>query len=217
MTVVPLAPAPVAALRVGARGELVSPRLRLTIGHAALVPAVRDYYLRNRGHFKRWDPPSNDASYTLEAQGARVQSGLDAFIAGTAYRYWLLSRDDDESGEPSRASPLTVIGSVNVSQVVRGAFHSACLGYALDEAHVGRGLMTEALHAVITEMFSERVNLHRLQAAYRPENERSAAVLRRLGFEIEGFAPDYLFIDGAWRHHRITSLINPEFRKPEGW
>ena len=202
------------ALPPAPRQQLRTPRLLLTAGGPAIAPAVRDFYLRNRGHFRRWDPPSNEASYTLEAQAARVQVGLEAFLAGSAYRWWIVPLDDTTA--PDMTSP-PVIGSVHVSQVVRGAFHSGSLGYALDEAHVGRGLMTEALHAAIAEVFSERVNLHRLQAAYRPENERSAAVLRRLGFEVEGFAPDYLYIDGAWRHHRVTALINPAFRKPEGW
>jgi len=114
-------------------------------------------------------------------------------------------------------SEVEVIGSIHFNQVQRGAFHSAMLGYSLDEAYVGQGLMTEALAAGIAEMFSPRVNLHRLQAAYRPENARSAAVLERLGFQFEGMARDYLYIDGAWRDHRITSLHNPAFIRPEGW
>jgi ribosomal-protein-alanine N-acetyltransferase len=61
------------------------------------------------------------------------------------------------------------------------------------------------------------VNLHRIQAAYRPENGRSAAVLERLGFRHEGLARDYLFIAGAWRDHCITALTNPRFAKPDGW
>ena len=42
-------------------------------------------------------------------------------------------------------------------------------------------------------------------------------MLERLGFRIEGLAPDYLYIDGAWRDHRITSLRNPRFVRPDGW
>ena len=86
----------------------------------------------------------------------------------------------------------------------------ASLGYALDAAHQGAGLMHEALQAVIGEAFGP-LNLHRLQAAYRPENTRSAAVLQRLGFRELGLARDYLFIDGAWRdHERWAKLADDE-------
>jgi ribosomal-protein-alanine N-acetyltransferase len=77
--------------------------------------------------------------------------------------------------------------------------------------------MHEALGAVIAEVFSPRFNLHRLQAAYQPNNVRSGAVLERLGFEHEGLARDYLFINGAWRDHCITALRNPAFFRPSGW
>ena len=77
--------------------------------------------------------------------------------------------------------------------------------------------MSEAIAAGIEEMFSPRVNLHRVQAAYRPENARSARVLERLGFQVEGLAPHYLFIDGAWRDHVVTSLRNPAFAQPDAW
>jgi ribosomal-protein-alanine N-acetyltransferase len=46
-------------------------------------------------------------------------------------------------------------------------------------------------------------------ANYRPENERSGRLLQRLGFAREGYARDYLFIDGAWRDHVLTSLTTP--------
>jgi ribosomal-protein-alanine N-acetyltransferase len=66
-------------------------------------------------------------------------------------------------------------------------------------------------------MFSPRVNLHRIQAAYRPENWRSAEVLKRLGFQDEGLATDYLFIDDQWRVHRVSALLNKGFVPPTVW
>jgi [ribosomal protein S5]-alanine N-acetyltransferase len=83
------------------------------------------------------------------------------------------------------------------------------LGYSIDAAHEGRGLMREALDAVLTDAFGPRVGLHRVQANVRPENTRSLALLERLGFEREGLAREYLFIDGAWRDHVMTALRAP--------
>ncbi len=199
-----------------ARPEITTARLRLVAGDAGIAPAVCEFQRRNRHHFAPWDPPTADSFYTLEAQAARVATGLAAFTNDTAYRYWLIDASR-AGGARLPSSDVEVIGSLHFSQVSRGAFQSAMLGYALDEAHVGQGLMTEAIAAGLEEMFSPRVNLHRVQAAYRPENVRSGRVLERLGFRREGLAPDYLYIAGAWRDHVVMSLRNPSFIAPDGW
>ena len=199
-----------------ARYEITTARLRLVAGDPDLAPAVCEFQRRNRQHFARWDPPTADSFYSLEAQSARVTLGVTAFQNDAAYRYWLIDATRC-GGARLPSTDVEVIGSLHFSQVSRGAFQSAMLGYALDEAHVGQGLMSEAIVAGLAEMFSPRVNLHRVQAAYRPDNVRSARVLERLGFAREGLAPDYLFIDGAWRDHVITSLRNPAFVAPDGW
>ena len=67
--------------------------------------------------------------------------------------------------------------------------------------------MHEALTLGIDFMFQEMA-LHRIMANYMPRNERSARVLQRLGFAIEGQAKDYLMINGRWEDHTLTSLIN---------
>ena len=199
-----------------ARYEITTARLRLVAGDPSLAPAVCEFQRRNRAHFARWDPPTADSFYTLESQSARVALGITAFQNDTAYRWWLIDATRC-GGARLPSSDVEVIGSLHFSQVSRGAFQSAMLGYALDEAYVGQGLMNEAIAAGLEEVFSPRVNLHRVQAAYRPENLRSARVLERLGFHKEGLAPDYLYIDGAWRNHIVTSLRNPAFVPPDGW
>jgi len=199
-----------------ARPEITTARLRLVAGDAGLAPAVCEFQRRNRQHFARWDPPTADTFYTTEAQATRVATGLTAFQNDTAYRYWLIDATR-AGGARLPSSDVEVIGSLHFSQVSRGAFQSAMLGYALDEVHVGQGLMTEAITAGLEEMFSPRVNLHRVQAAYRPENDRSGRVLERLGFRLEGLAPEYLYIDGAWRDHLVVSLRNAAFIAPDGW
>jgi len=70
--------------------------------------------------------------------------------------------------------------------------------------------MAEALRALIAYAFGE-LGFHRIMANYIPTNERSGLLLRRLGFVVEGYARDYLEIDGAWRDHVLTSLTNPNY------
>lgn len=82
------------------------------------------------------------------------------------------------------------------------------MGYSLAEQAQGKGIMTEACRAGIDYIF-QQVGLHRIMANYMPGNARSAAVLERLGFTIEGTAKSYLYLAGAWQDHVLTSLTNP--------
>lgn len=187
--------------------RLDTPRLRLQAPSAGLAPALLSFHQRNAAHLAPWDPPAPPGFLTLSTQALRIEQARLAFDRGEALRWWLQPADD----------PLRIIGVVGLSQIARGAFHSAVLGYAIDAAHQGRGLMTEALQAVLAEAFAERVHLHRVQSAVRPENQRSVAVLQRLGFEAIGLARDYLFIDGAWRDHGLWQRLNPVFSVPLDW
>jgi len=96
--------------------------------------------------------------------------------------------------------------------IVFGAFEACYLGYGLDVDAVGKGYMTETLAAALTFVF-DTLRLHRVMANYMPSNERSAAVLRRLGFRVEGYAKDYLEIDGTWRDHILTALNADEWAR----
>ena len=73
------------------------------------------------------------------------------------------------------------------------------------------GALAQVVQAVIEHAFSPSVHLHRIQANVRPENSRSVALLHRLGFEDEGLAREYLFINGAWCDHRMFALRNAAF------
>lgn len=100
-----------------------------------------------------------------------------------------------------------VMGTCVFSNIVRGVFHACFLGYAIDHRFEGKGYMAEAVQAGIQYMF-EVEGLHRIMANYIPSNTRSELLLLRMGFEKEGFARDYLMINGQWEDHVLTSLIN---------
>ena len=90
-----------------------------------------------------------------------------------------------------------------------GAFRACLLGYHVDCGSEGKGYMTEAVSAAIRYAF-DGLKLHRIMANYVPHNERSARLLERLGFVVEGRAKDYLFIHDRWQDHVLTSLTNHE-------
>jgi ribosomal-protein-alanine N-acetyltransferase len=99
-----------------------------------------------------------------------------------------------------------VVGVVNLNEIVVGVFLSAYLGYWGMASGVGRGLMTEAVAAAVAFGF-DQLGLHRLEANIQPGNARSIALVRRIGFQHEGFSPRYLRIDGAWRDHERWAIL----------
>jgi ribosomal-protein-alanine N-acetyltransferase len=191
------------------RTRIDTPRLRLRASAPELADAALDYEQRNREHFARWSPPPAQGLFTLAFHQKAMADDVESFVAGREWRWWL------QLNQPSEATRL--IGIVRFSQVSRGPFCSAVLGYSIDTEHEGAGLMREALAAAIAEVFSPAVNLHRIQANVRPENARSLQLLDALGFVREGLAREYLFIDGAWRDHVMTARTNADYVKPDGW
>ena len=99
-----------------------------------------------------------------------------------------------------------LVGQVSVSAIVRGAFDGATVGYWVDGAVAGRGIMPVALALVLDHCFGA-VGLHRIEANVRPENIASSRVLDKLAFRREGLHRGYLHIDGAWRDHASFALI----------
>jgi [ribosomal protein S5]-alanine N-acetyltransferase len=107
--------------------------------------------------------------------------------------------------------PETMIATVNFTQIFRKGAQFAYLGYGVDQSKQGQGYMFEAISAALQYVFKD-MNLHRIMANYMPSNERSGNLLKRLGFTVEGYARDYLLINGSWRDHILTSLTNTKWQ-----
>jgi ribosomal-protein-alanine N-acetyltransferase len=96
-------------------------------------------------------------------------------------------------------------GVFTVSQIFRGAFQSAYLGYYAHQRYAGQGHMREALELVLDHAFGP-LALHRIEANIQPGNQPSIALARGAGFRLEGFSPRYLLIGGQWRDHERYAL-----------
>jgi ribosomal-protein-alanine N-acetyltransferase len=101
-----------------------------------------------------------------------------------------------------------IAGYVNISGIVLGALRGGYLGYAAFLPYSGTGHASAGAALVIDHAFTA-LGLHRLEANIQPGNEPSKRVARKLGFRLEGFSPNYLFIDGAWRDHERWAITAP--------
>ena len=110
-----------------------------------------------------------------------------------------------------KSDPHRVVGKVILSQIVRGVFHNAYLGYKLDQGLQGQGYATEAVGKTVSVAFHE-MNLHRVEAHVLPRNRRSIRLLERLGFEPEGYGARYLKIHGVWEDHVHFALVRDRHR-----
>jgi ribosomal-protein-alanine N-acetyltransferase len=180
-------------------------RLTLQIAGPGYAERCARFNDENAEFLAPWEPTVASNSSDVAALRAYRAQAVEQARAGRAFSFALLP------ASPQADSPI--LGWLNFSNVVRGVFEACNMGYKLDRRMQGQGYMTEAATSAIEFAF-DVLNLHRIMAAYMPHNQRSAALLRRLGFAIEGVARDYLYIAGEWRDHVLTSLVNPRAVPP---
>lgn len=100
-----------------------------------------------------------------------------------------------------------IAGFITINNIVAGGFRCGAIGYGAFAHATGRGLMREGLALVLRHAFGP-LGLHRLEANIQPGNAASIGLVRGAGFRLEGFSPDFLFIDGAWRDHERWAITS---------
>jgi ribosomal-protein-alanine N-acetyltransferase len=173
-------------------------RLIIRVPIVADVPEVIRYYGDNRAHLQPFSPTFAPDFLDRATWLEHVRVRSRELAAGESFRAFIFARQ----------ATGTIVGNLNLTQVHRGAFQSCVLGYNLAQDEQGKGYMTEAVTGAVAFAFGTW-KLHRVAADYMPSNARSAAVLRRCGFQVEGQAKAYLFINGKWEDHVLTAITNP--------
>jgi ribosomal-protein-alanine N-acetyltransferase len=174
-----------------------TPRLRIKLLEPDKKDLMVQFRIANRDYLKPWEPVRSVEFYSTRFWDRHLNQLIRDFKSGSSLCLAIMDLQESE-----------VLGVCNFTNTVFGTFQSCHLGYALGKGHQGEGYMTEALTAAIDYVFTQ-INLHRIMANYMPHNHRSANLLERLGFRIEGQAESFLLIDGKWEDHVLTSLINP--------
>jgi len=108
-----------------------------------------------------------------------------------------------------------IVGTFNISGIVRGYFQSAYLGYEVFNPYQGKGYMSKGILLLLKEAFEE-LNLHRLEANIQPGNFLSIRLVSNSGFVKEGFSRNYLKVGGLeWKDHERWAIVNPDWSAPK--
>ena len=107
----------------------------------------------------------------------------------------------------ARSSDGALVGGLTLANIRRGVAQAGSLGYWTGLPFGRQGYMTAAVRAVIPFAFA-RLRLHRLEAACIPSNTGSIKLLERTGFVREGYAREYLCINGLWQDHLLYACVN---------
>ena len=171
-------------VRAGGRVYLAPPRPSDEAELQALCRRSRDLH-------RSWvEPPRRPSEWRLYLRRVAERRTVGLFVR---------RRVDD-----------ALAGVVNLNEPVLGMLPRACLGYYADARLAGRGYMTEGVSLALRHAFDD-LGLRRIEANIQPDNRPSLALVRRLGFQKEGFSPRYLRIDGAWRDHERWAVAS------DGW
>ena len=148
-----------------------------------------------RFHGKWISAPSNETEFADYLKRARRKTSKSFFLC--------------------RISDKKLVGVINISQIVRGFFQSAFLGYYIFKPFAKNGYMTEGLSLALSEAFSE-LGLHRLEANIQPTNLPSRKMVKRLGFRLEGYSPGYLKVNEKWRDHERWAITFENWKNRNG-
>jgi len=106
-----------------------------------------------------------------------------------------------------------ILGSCSLHHFDPG-FHRAEIGYELNHAYWGQGIMTEALSAILTYGFAE-LELHRIEAIIDSANERSKKLLLKLSFTYEGNLRQRSVFRGHFEDEHSFGLLRDEWLRSE--
>lgn len=155
---------------------------------ASLREASRDFLVP-------WEPTWPPDDLTRSAFRRRVRRYAEDLRTDQGYAFVIMRTTDG-----------ALVGGLTLANIRRGVAQAASVGYWMGLPFVRRGYMTAAVRAVIPFAFAT-LRLHRLEAACIPSNAASIQLLERVGFSREGYAREYLCINGVWQDHLLFARL----------
>ncbi len=149
----------------------------------------------SRQHLVPWEPLWQKDTLTQRSFRDRVRRYTHDARADAGYAFFLFRRGDDK-----------LVGSITVGNVRRGVAQTGTMGYWTGLPFIRQGYMYEAITGLLPVLFTE-YGLRRIEAACLPENVPSASLLVKAGFAREGYARQYLCINGIWQDHLLFAIL----------
>jgi ribosomal-protein-alanine N-acetyltransferase len=167
----------------------------LEVSDAEALASLRQ---RNRSFFEQFLVDQPEEFYSIDYQISAIKKGKALRERDQQYTFAIFFSGSDK-----------LIGVVSLTEIVRGPLQSCWIGYYLDQAYNGRGIMTGAVRLVVDYAFRV-LKLHRVEAGVMPHNKGSIRVVEKAGFELEGLNKKNVLINGKWEGHLHFAIVNPE-------
>ncbi|MEJ2624715.1 MAG: GNAT family protein [Pseudolabrys sp.] len=175
-------------------GNGVTLRLPQSTDYAAWA-ALRE---QSRAFLKPWEPiwPADDLTRT--AFRRRIRRYAEDQRNDLAYAFLVFRAGDD-----------ALVGGLTLANIRRGVAQAGSIGYWVGAPFARQGYMSAALQTLLPFGFGP-LRLHRLEAACIPTNAASIGLLEKTGFKREGYARQYLCINGTWQDHLLYARLRDD-------
>jgi [ribosomal protein S5]-alanine N-acetyltransferase len=149
----------------------------------------------SRAFLTPWEPTWPTDDLTRSSFRRRIRRYAEDLRTDQGYAFLIIRNTDG-----------ALVGGLTLANIRRGVAQAASLGYWMGLPHVRCGYMTAAVSVVIPFAFGT-LRLHRLEAACIPTNAGSIRLLEKTGFVREGYAREYLCINGIWQDHLLYARL----------
>jgi ribosomal-protein-alanine N-acetyltransferase len=185
------------------RTVTLSEQLPAIVGDGVVLraPQMSDYAewaaLReaSREFLTPWEPTWPPDDLTRGSFRRRIKRYSEDQRSDLAYPFFVFRKSDN-----------ILVGGLTLANIRRGCAQTGNLGYWTGAAHARQGYMTAAVGGFLPFAF-QTLRLHRIEAACIPANIASIRLLEKTGFRREGFAREYLCIDGVWQDHLLYARL----------
>ena len=177
--------------------RIVSPRLVIRCWQPKDAPLLKKAIDQSREHLKPWMPWAHDKPESVVKYAERLRKWRGMFDFGQDFVFGIFDRKE-----------TVVLGGTGLH--TRVGDDAREIGYWIHKDHIGAGLATETVSALLKVAF-EIESIHRVEIHCDPNNKRSSAVPKKLGFTLEAVLKDRQRFFDQWLDSMIWSIFVDQY------